>query len=134
MDNIVEILKLGISGFAFLLAYMGYRLLRNEQSKAKPNTKTLGMIWRFLWLSVVLAIVVGGFGVVDTILRRTSAQSVDSEPIRLCRANLEIVLSRLDATATTEEDSETSESANFRAFVRAKMEMCLAGLEGAAYE
>ena len=38
---IIEILKIGLSGLVFLLAFLAYRLLAREQSRDEPNSKML---------------------------------------------------------------------------------------------
>ena len=57
---VVEILKVGLSGLVFLLAFMGYRLLQREQKKQTPSDKSLRSIQMFVWQAIVLAILVGG--------------------------------------------------------------------------
>ena len=60
---VVEILKVGLSGLAFLLAFMGYRLLAQEQKKKTPSEKTLRSIHMFVWQAIVLALLVGGVSI-----------------------------------------------------------------------
>lgn len=58
-DTIVEILKLGLSGFAFLMMAFSYLLLRNEQRrerKARPGI--IKAIYVFMFLSIGFTVVV----------------------------------------------------------------------------
>ena len=55
---VIEILKIGLSGFCFLLFYFTYRLLRKEQDHDEPRDSMLKAIWVSEVLIVVLAILV----------------------------------------------------------------------------
>lgn len=61
LENIVQILKVGFSGFVFLLVYFGYRLLRKEQDREIVRQQILKEIHIFMGISIVLAVLVGGF-------------------------------------------------------------------------
>jgi len=53
--NIVEILKLGFVGFAFLLAFLTYKLLSNEQRKTEPKKILIIAIYVFMFFALILA-------------------------------------------------------------------------------
>jgi hypothetical protein len=76
-NMIVEILKVGLSGLVFLLCGMAYRLLRVEQSKAQPNAQILRTIHRYLWQSILCALIVGLFSIADTVLARQHKAQVE---------------------------------------------------------
>ncbi|RMI00773.1 MAG: hypothetical protein D6681_11160 [Calditrichaeota bacterium] len=63
MENlpVVDILKVGLSGLVFLFTFLAYRLLQQEQQRGEPRDKILQSIYRFMWMSVLLAFLVGGF-------------------------------------------------------------------------
>lgn len=56
---VVEILKLGLSGFCFLLAYLSYDLLKKEQAKEYPRDAILRLIQIFMGFALLLGILVG---------------------------------------------------------------------------
>jgi predicted permease len=58
-SSVVDILKLGLSGLVFLLAYLGYRLLSREQAKDKPNKSTFRNIIVFNVFAFLSALLVG---------------------------------------------------------------------------
>lgn len=65
MENfdIVKILSYGLSGLAFLLLFLTYSLIRQEQSRSKPRQEILGTIRSFMLLVFLSVVVVGIFGV-----------------------------------------------------------------------
>lgn len=65
---IVEILKLGITGVAFVFLYMSFKLLKGEQSKDSPRPTFLKAINRFNWMALVFILIVGGFSITEMIL------------------------------------------------------------------
>lgn len=54
--DIVEILKIGFSGFAFLLAWFAYKLLSEEQKNDSPRESQLNAIYTFMAFSLILGI------------------------------------------------------------------------------
>jgi len=54
--DVLEILKIGFSGFAFLLAFLAYRLLFTEQKREVPRENQLNAISRFMGFSIILGI------------------------------------------------------------------------------
>ena len=71
LDIVVKILKIGLSGFVFLLVFMAFRLLRKEQNVDTPRPIFLKKISQFMWISVVLVIIVGVFSFSETLLKNT---------------------------------------------------------------
>ncbi len=54
--DVAEILRVGLSGLIFLLAYLTYRLLRAEQKRNRPRKMILGTIGGFMALCVLMAV------------------------------------------------------------------------------
>lgn len=55
--NIPEILKVGFSGLAFLLALFSYHLLLTEQKRVEPREGQLNAISRFMVFSIILGLI-----------------------------------------------------------------------------
>lgn len=72
---LVEILKLGISGFCFLLAFLGYLMLRKEQDRNTARNKVLVSIRFFLIVSIILGVLVSGSSLVQSYLNSTPDSS-----------------------------------------------------------
>lgn len=68
MEYVTDILKIGLSGFVFLLVWFAYKLLRREQEKKTPSTRILTSVRNYLWMSVILAVLVGTFGLVEKLV------------------------------------------------------------------
>jgi cell division protein FtsB len=62
--SIVEILKVGLSGLVFLIALLGYHLLRKEQEKDEPRDRILKTVLAFVLLCFIMALIVGGIELV----------------------------------------------------------------------
>lgn len=54
--NIIEILKLGLPGLVFILAFLSYQLLKREQARAEPSIPILKSIRQYMYLSIFLAV------------------------------------------------------------------------------
>ena len=67
-----EILKTGISGFAFLLAYFSYRLIRAEQNKNKPSQTILKKVQTYMYFSIILGFIVLTSTIIDKVVSRSS--------------------------------------------------------------
>lgn len=70
LDNqIVDILKVGLSGLAFLALVMSYYLLKSEQ-KRKENAREniLKAIHKYTVVSIVFIVIVGGFSIAELFL------------------------------------------------------------------
>jgi len=61
VPDFVKILGYGLSGFAFLLMFFAYMLLRQVISKASQNKMIYRSIWAFMGLSFLLTICIGVF-------------------------------------------------------------------------
>lgn len=57
--DVVKILGYGLSGFAFLLVFLAFMLLRKEQDKPEPRKLIIQTIQMFMGLCLVLCIAVG---------------------------------------------------------------------------
>lgn len=56
---IVEILKIGLSGFCFLMAVLGYFLLHREQQNSRPRQVMLASINSYIKKTIILGVIVG---------------------------------------------------------------------------
>src|SRR5678815_3995390 len=61
VPDFVKILGYGLSGFAFLLMFFAYMLLRQVISKSTQNQMIFKSIWAFMGLSCLLNICIGVF-------------------------------------------------------------------------
>ena len=61
VPDFVKILGYGLSGFAFLLMFFAYMLLRQVISKSTQSQMIFKSIWGFMGLSFILTIVIGIF-------------------------------------------------------------------------
>lgn len=61
VPDFVKILGYGLSGFAFLLMFFAYMLLRQVINKSTQNKMIFTSIWAFMGLSFLLTICVGVF-------------------------------------------------------------------------
>jgi hypothetical protein len=64
MMEVVDILKVGISGLVFLLALLGYRLLAQLARSGKQDTKVLHTVRWYMLQTTGLALVVAAISVV----------------------------------------------------------------------
>ena len=55
--DVIEILRLGVIGLGFLLAFLAYRLLAKEQSKKEPHEKNIRAIKQFMGFSIILCLI-----------------------------------------------------------------------------
>jgi len=62
---VVDILRVGLPGFCFLLSLMGYLLLRGEQKQERPRTSMLKSIKGFNWTSFTVAVLVAVSSLVE---------------------------------------------------------------------
>jgi hypothetical protein len=83
--NVADILKVGLSGLVFLLAFLSYRLL-HEAVRTRVAAPVLSSVKLYLGASLVLTVVVGAFGLVDTHLRNDGLRSTSD--LAGCRDSL----------------------------------------------
>jgi len=88
-ESIVPILQTGLAGFAFLLAYLSYRLIAEEQKKETPSPAILKSAQRFFYLCILLAVIVGSFAIAKRMMR-----DVDPEQVAACRDSFDLLSSR----------------------------------------
>lgn len=77
---VVEILRFGVIGLSFLLAFFAYRLLAAEQARppgAPPRPRIIASIWAFM----VFAGLLGGFGLVSEILHAQGRPILQSDDV-----------------------------------------------------
>src|SRR5271169_945241 len=61
--NVLEILRLGLGGFCFLLSLLSFWLIRQEQARpSDPRRGILQVIYSFMTANLVSAILVAGLG------------------------------------------------------------------------
>ncbi len=84
--TVVDILQLGFSGFAFLLAYLAFLLLRNEQKRDIPVEGFLHRIELFMGLSITLAVL--------TIISPIIKKQLEEKPNPLMEAAIESAKNR----------------------------------------
>ena len=53
-EDVIDILRLGVIGLGFLLAFFSYRLLSKEQGKKEPRLSIIKPIYRYMVFSLVL--------------------------------------------------------------------------------
>jgi len=82
---VVDILKLGLTGLVFLLMYLGFRLLQQEQQKSAPNRELLKRASVFVWQSIVIACLVAA---VEIGHRVFDLRSAPSEEVKNCLKEL----------------------------------------------
>lgn len=63
--NIVDILKLGLPGLAFLLSLLSYHLLTKEQDKTHPSDRMLKSIRHFMYVNIFLAVLTIAAPIID---------------------------------------------------------------------
>lgn len=112
---VVEILKVGLSGLVFMLAFMAYRLLAREQGKSSPDEKILRQVRWFYWQSVLLVSLLAGVNVFEKLVR--PAHGLDE-----CRANV----ARLQKLASSEKQTVDS----LRLLIERHISVCGPALDG----
>ena len=87
-ENVIEILKVGLSGFAFLMMWLSYLLLKAEQKREQnPRPGFIKAIYVFMALSLSFAVLVAAnaaFG-----LMRQLDHDQFQEQVANCRDELE---------------------------------------------
>ena len=89
IEFVLPILKTGLIGLAFLLAFFSYRIIAKEQQKKSPIEAILKSAQRYFYLCIILAFVVGSFELGKIVLR-----SIDKEEVAACRESLDLLESR----------------------------------------
>jgi hypothetical protein len=67
---IVDILKVGLSGFVFLLVYLAYRLVADEQKRRTASPQRMRLLSRYLWATIALAGLVAVVSLADLFTSR----------------------------------------------------------------
>jgi hypothetical protein len=75
---VVDILKVGLSGLVFLLAYLSYRMLQKEQEKPKADPRIIKVIQFFMWQALASALLVAGLNLAGLVTRSHGAECTDS--------------------------------------------------------
>jgi hypothetical protein len=95
-----EILRVGLSGLVFLLAVLGYNLVRGAASAPKVAPSTLKAINRYMSFLMVLAILAVVSTIGEAILRRNTEQvQADLEACRDSLGRLNADVGRKGVTA-----------------------------------
>jgi hypothetical protein len=86
---VVEILKIGLSGFVFLLVMYNFRLLKGVMAKEKLDRRLSRKIDMFMWMNVGLVVIVGASAALSVGLQARL------HGVKMCRNSLQ----RLDTQA-----------------------------------
>lgn len=78
--DVVKILGYGVIGLGFLLAFMAYRLLSEEQKKPRPTDKMLKAIREYMYFSIAITILGGAFLMVDKFVPVLASRNGESQP------------------------------------------------------
>ena len=92
IEHVVPILQVGLSGLAFLLAFLAYRIIAREQRASSPKASVLKAARSFLFQCIILALMVGIFQVILKYF--PNSQPLDSEQIARCRDSMDLLLER----------------------------------------
>ena len=65
MNDVIDILKLGLPGLVFLLSAFSYKLLAKEQEKDKPSPAILQSIRQYMLVNVLLAVLTMASPIID---------------------------------------------------------------------
>ncbi|ANB22177.1 hypothetical protein A6K25_13375 [Alteromonas stellipolaris] len=57
LSAVIEILQIGIVGLAFLLAFMAFKLLREQGGRKEPNANILHATSKYMTFSLLLALI-----------------------------------------------------------------------------
>ena len=109
--DIVEILKVGLSGLVFLLAFMAYRLLALEQKKKKADPKFLRNVRLFSWQCVFLVLLLAGINIFERVTPLPPGVE-----IRKCRESM----LRLESLSSMEDQS----AEDLRLLIQNHIETC----------
>lgn len=90
VPDFVKILGYGLSGFAFLLMFFTYMLLRQVITKPTQNKMIFKLIWGFMGLSFLFTIVVGVFSFMTGDYKK-SALAKNEETITKQQNGLEVL-------------------------------------------
>lgn len=115
-NHIVEILKLGLSGLVFLLTLLTFRLLKIEQGKNNPRENILKSIKSFSRVTLIAALLVGVFGLLEIIYRPTSSHNCDT-----CIESLETVI---ELAGSPNQDVES-----LRGLIRNQIQPCMENIK-----
>jgi len=109
---VVDILKVGISGFSLLLAFFAYKLLSDMQGKPPRANSAAKNARLYMVFSLAMVVLIGAFSVVDKFLLRDDA----SERFGKCAQSLLELETNLDMGGATVE--------NLRNQIRAHINSC----------
>ena len=96
-DQIISILKLGLIGLVFIIIFFTFRLLKTEQKKEAPNTNILKSVKNFSVVTILFAVIVGGFSILEMTFQPKRSVCDD------CIDDLEIVLELSNSPAQSKE-------------------------------
>jgi hypothetical protein len=85
-SNVLELLQLGLSGFAFLMVYLAFRLLKSEQQRDSIRNSMLRSAYVFMFVTFVFSLLVGASAIFELIRKTTVA--ADQQDIARCRDDL----------------------------------------------
>ena len=85
--DVVEVLRVGLAGLAFILAFLGYRLLALEQAAKEPRPERLRASRTFMFQCITLAVIVGIFELIPAILPK----AIDESEVARCRDSFDLL-------------------------------------------
>jgi hypothetical protein len=77
---VVDILRVGLAGLAFLLLFMAFRLLSKEQEKGSPHPLIIKTIRYYMLISFSFALIVGLF---DVSVRYLLSDKLEMKPVEV---------------------------------------------------
>lgn len=95
--DIVEILKVGISGLVFLLALLGFRLLSQLAHTGKQDVKVIRAVRFYMFQTTFLAVLVAAMSIVPHWLSGSGLRAAANE----CELSLGRLQARMKMPATT---------------------------------
>jgi hypothetical protein len=113
--DFVSILQFGAIGLGFLLAFLAYKLLANEQSRDTPRSNIITAIYVFMVFSFLLVILGGSFKALPGVLSYLQAGSpspVQCKPGECVKPDGTCGLSLLTVGSATYNDPKMGQHAN----------------------
>ena len=98
LSDVVNILQVGLSGLAFLLAFLGYWLIAREQQAEKPRPAMLKSAKYFLFQCIGLAVIVGIFQIAP----RFIPLALDQQQVGTCRDSFDLLSLRVQRNGNYE--------------------------------
>jgi hypothetical protein len=93
--NVVEILRVGLGGFCFLLSLLAFWLIRQEQQRSSaPRKGILNGIYTFMAVNLVSAVLVAGLGYVEQQRTASAAERLTAKTYLVMNTSFIVDLTR----------------------------------------